>query len=177
VGHYDAETDPYCPHTRSDGYKKQKKLRGKLEKELKLSRSQHFLDPKSGPGPLDPAPKPMERIRSVHEATIHQVSNLSKEDSGLTFSAEPVGRPEEGMAELEVLKAIINREGYLARLIQSVRGISKKFKPEVADILDFVRAASLDVVEAIVRWRDVKVSASSYLYAYVHIIWIGGGII
>ncbi|CAM9224005.1 unnamed protein product, partial [Ectocarpus fasciculatus] len=74
----------------------------------------------------------------------------------MTFSAEPAGEAAEGLAELEVLKAILNREGYLARLIKSARTVSRKFKPEIADIMDLVRAASLDVVEAVVKWRDAK---------------------
>ena len=59
-------------------------------------------------------------------------------------------------AELDVLKAILNREGYLNRVAKSARTVHKKFKPEVADILDLIRAASIDVCEAIIRWREVK---------------------
>ncbi|KAJ1386010.1 hypothetical protein B484DRAFT_410338, partial [Ochromonadaceae sp. CCMP2298] len=63
---------------------------------------------------------------------------------------------EDGRAELEVLKAILNRESYLSRLRGEVRKISRKFKPEVGDALDFVREASLDVVDTIAAWREGK---------------------
>jgi hypothetical protein len=83
----------------------------------------------------------------------------------LTFSAEVDGNAREGKAELEVLKAVLNREGYLARLQDTARLINKKFKPELADMIDFVRAASLDVIDAIVKWRDIKVK---YTFASVN---------
>ena len=87
----------------------------------------------------------------------HQVAVTSMKKGGLTFSTEPRGNVAEGQAELEVLKVILNREGYLTRLEQTVKKIGRKFKPEIADMLDFVRAASIDVVEAIVKWREAKV--------------------
>ena len=85
------------------------------------------------------------------------VPNTSLENSGITFSIEPKNNAAEGQAELEVLKCILCREGYLRRLHESAKTVGKKFKPEVADILDLVRAASVDLIEAIVRWREVKV--------------------
>lgn len=60
--------------------------------------------------------------------------------------------------EFAVLKCILNREGYLTRLASVAKSVGRKFKSEVADILDLVRASSLDVVDAIVRWREAKVS-------------------
>lgn len=86
----------------------------------------------------------------------HVVPNESTENHGITFSIEPKGNAAEGDAELEVLKCILCREGYLKRLMSSAKTVGKKFKPEVADILDLVRAASVDLVEAIVRWREIK---------------------
>lgn len=78
-------------------------------------------------------------------------------ESGITISVEETPGSKDGIAELEVLKAILNREGYLNRLKQVARTIGKKFKPEVADVIDLVRAATLDVIDMIVRWREVKV--------------------
>ena len=92
--------------------------------------------------------EPMEQFPKV------QVQNTSLPTGGITQSVET--SVAEGKAELEVLKAILNREGYINRLTRSSRSVNKKFKPEVADILDLVRAASLDVIEAIVRWREAK---------------------
>jgi hypothetical protein len=63
---------------------------------------------------------------------------------------------EEGLAEYEVLKAILNREHYLGRLQQVARTVGRKFKPEVANVLDFVRASGLDVIDLILNWREAK---------------------
>lgn len=87
----------------------------------------------------------------------HVVSSVSQGESGITFSIEKIeGSAAEGQAELDVLKAIVNREEYLKKLFLSVRTIQKKFKPEVSDLLDIIRITSIDVIEAIVRWREVK---------------------
>ena len=56
-----------------------------------------------------------------------------------------------------VLKSILNRESYLDKLYSVVRTISKQFKPEVADFLDLVRVSTIDVIEAIIKWREIKV--------------------
>jgi len=82
------------------------------------------------------------------------VQNASLPTGGITTSKEH--NPAEGLAELEVLKAILNREGYINRVAKSAKTINKKFKPEIADILDLIRAASLDVIESIVKWREAK---------------------
>ena len=58
--------------------------------------------------------------------------------------------------EIDLVKAILNRESYLGRLKDVVVTTSKKFKPETADVLDLVRAATLDVVDCIVKWRNAK---------------------
>ena len=58
--------------------------------------------------------------------------------------------------EIDLVKAILNRESYLSRLKDVVITTSKKFKPETADVLDLVRAATLDVVDCIVKWRNAK---------------------
>lgn len=77
--------------------------------------------------------------------------------AGITFSVEPSHGVNEGQEEFDVLKVILNREGYLNRLEQVTSTIGKRFKPEVADVLDLVRAASLDVIDMILRWREAKV--------------------
>jgi hypothetical protein len=35
--------------------------------------------------------------------------------------------------------------------------VNRKFKSQVAELLDLVRAASLDVIECIIAWREAKV--------------------
>lgn len=74
----------------------------------------------------------------------------------VTFSSEVSGTAEEGGAELEVIKCIINREGYLKRVKGDFKGMGRNLKPELADSLDYLRVSSVDVVQAIVRWREVK---------------------
>ena len=58
--------------------------------------------------------------------------------------------------EIDLVKSILNRESYLLRLRDVVVTTSKKFKPETADVLDLVRAATLDVVDCIAKWRNAK---------------------
>jgi hypothetical protein len=41
-----------------------------------------------------------------------------------------------------------------------VKKVERKFNPEIADILDLVRIASVEVVEAIGKWREIKVRAT-----------------
>ena len=106
--------------------------------------------------------RPMERPLSVPKEKFpkHVVSSISlgglidNSGTGKTFSTET--DPNEGIAELEVLKAILNREGYLEKLRKSAQTVGKKMKPEVIDVMDYVRTATLDVIDAILKWRQVK---------------------
>eukprot|EP01032_Pedospumella_encystans_P016914 gene16914-19277_t len=102
--------------------------------------------------------KPMQRPQkdTGDKFPKHTVQNSSIGKAGITESSEEKSGTKDGLAELEVLKAILNREGYLNRLKAVARTVGKKFKPEVADVLDFVRATTLDVIDMIVRWREVK---------------------
>lgn len=168
---YEADEDPYTPHSRAT------KLKSRSQ-QIQTSKSATFLTGTMGIGGEDSKPlssvlnsgpvqaalslttsmhvmeraeaKPRERFPE------YQSENTTIGPSGMTISLEPPGNTAEGKAELEVLKAVLNREGYLMRLFKSVRTVNKKFKADIADILDLVRAASLDVVEAIVKWREVK---------------------
>lgn len=77
-------------------------------------------------------------------------------EHGLTFSAETAAATPAAQAEYDVLRAILQRENYLQRLHGTVRTVGRRFKPEVADCLDLVRAASLEVVDCVGRWRSAK---------------------
>ena len=113
--------------------------------------------------------KPMHRPTKPPEEKFpkHVVPNTSLfGKTGITISAEEKTGTKDGLAELEVLKAILNREGYLERLHNVSRTVGKKYKPEVSDVLDFVRASSLDVVDMILRWREAKVVFFFVLYLY-----------
>ena len=157
---YDAQHDPYCPYTRTQTFKKHMNGRKRLEKLSKTEGNNKLSKSQSQPFDLTASMKNMDRPLTAPDKELiprHQVQNQTYETSGVTVSSEPSGNAAEGQAELEVLKAILNREGYLSRLFKSVRTIQKKFKPEVADILDLVRTSTIDVVEAIEKWRRIKV--------------------
>jgi hypothetical protein len=108
--------------------------------------------------PLKPSPEKFPK---------HVVPNNTIGAAGLTYSVENEGAEKDGIAEFDVLKSILNREGYLSRLFRVARTVGKKFKPEVADVLDLVRASSLDVVEAILRWREVKVQTLCFIFSAI----------
>ena len=79
----------------------------------------------------------------------------------ITFASEVGGSAVEGGAELEVIKCIINREGYLKRVKDDFKGMGRDLRPELVDSLDFYRIATVDVVNAIEKWREAKLSTSS----------------
>ena len=157
LNEYDATKDPYCPYTRSDNFKSHMEKRPREVPDM--SKSLPAI-----PMEFSTSMKCMERpyVDPKEKFPKHAVPNTSIGTSGLTFSAETSGSPEEGIAELEVLKAILNREGYLTRLEKTASTVSRKFKPEIADIVDLVRAASLDVIESVVKWRECKVCSNCY---------------
>lgn len=109
--------------------------------------------------------RPMPRnLPSLNQKpTIHTVNSQSRttdsktgNEAGLTYSIEEDGSTAAAKAEYEVLKAILARENYLQRLQKVVRTISKKIKPELADVLDLIRQSSLDVIESVENWRRLK---------------------
>ncbi|DAZ97262.1 TPA: hypothetical protein N0F65_009313, partial [Lagenidium giganteum] len=72
--------------------------------------------------------------------------------------------------ELEVLKCILVREGYVQRLVQaSATGkVSGAHLGETVDVLDLLRVATLEVVEAIVAWRKKKRTTEPYKWNSVN---------
>jgi hypothetical protein len=153
---YNAANDPNCTYTQSDTFlehMKNQPLLNKIAPDIKMSKSMNIelnssmknMDrPPSAPVP-DPVPK-------------HQVQNVSFLASGMTLSLEPRENVAESQAELSVLKAILNREGDLLTLAAAVKKVQLRFKTEVCDLIDVVRASSLEVVESIEKWRTLKVS-------------------
>jgi hypothetical protein len=107
---------------------------------------------------MRPMPRSLPSITQkypMHTVT-SQSRTVDKEDSGLTFSMEKSSETPAAQAEYEVLRAILAREGYLSRLHDIVRTVGKKFKPEIGDLLDLIRISSLDVIQAIEKWRETK---------------------
>ena len=84
---------------------------------------------------------------------------LSTKSGGMSYqmldSADPAH-------ELDVIKSILLREGYLARLQalakkQNVPGLP--LRTDLVDLIDLIRVAGVDVVEAVVKWRRGLVRA------------------
>lgn len=109
---------------------------------------------------MRPMPRTLPSLHSKYPMHTVDSSNRSKDKSGnmggITFSFEKPSNEDAARAERDVLRSILLRESYLERLKNEVRTIAKKFKPEVADVLDLLRSASLDVIESIEAWRKVK---------------------
>ena len=154
---YDATSDPYCPYTRTKTFKSHIARQRQLEKlpSDALSRSLTVA------ANLGSSMKNMDRPLSAPEreqVPKHQVHSENFHESGVTVSSEPRGNAAESQAELDILKAILSREGYMTRLLKAVKKVERKFKPEIADILDLVRVSSVEVVEAVSKWRAIKVT-------------------
>jgi hypothetical protein len=106
-------------------------------------------------GSMKEMSRPIKRaIEKFPKQTVNVTSNGSL---GITFSLENEDKNQHADAELQVLKSILSREGYLARLKSLARTVNKKFNQEISDVLDMLRAASLDVIENIIKWREIKV--------------------
>jgi hypothetical protein len=148
---YNAVSDPYCPYTRTHTFKQHMSRQLKLDKLSKEQISKSLsLDLNTG-----------IILNSTHERPTSAPENplhLQKASpQTITISAEPSGNVAESETELEVLKAILSREAYLPRLAKVVNKMEKKFKPEIADLLDLIRISTVGAVEAILSWRKVKV--------------------
>lgn len=110
--------------------------------------------------------KNMDRPLTAPEKELipeHQVQNNHFLNSGMTVSAEPRSHYHEGQAELNVLKAILHREGILTELNTTVKKVEKKFQQIIIGLLDMIRQTSLEVVNAIENWRAIKVLSPPYL--------------
>ena len=81
------------------------------------------------------------------------VSNASTMQGGVTFSAMQSTDPAQ---ELDVLKNILLREGYVERirvLTKDGRSKQMQLRNELIDLLDLVRVQTVETVEAVGRWR------------------------
>jgi hypothetical protein len=152
---YNAVSDPYCPYAHTRHFKQHLSRQMKLDKLSKEQISKSLsLDLNTG-----------IVLNSTYErptsAPQNALTSQMASPQTITVSAEPSGNVAESETELEVLKAILSREGYLPRLAKVVNKMEKKFKPEIADLLDLIRIATVGVVEAILAWRRVKVSPAT----------------
>jgi hypothetical protein len=79
--------------------------------------------------------------------------SVSSATGGVSFQTAEAADPAQ---ELEVIKAILLREGYLKRLQSLARKQANEggaVRPDLVDLLDLMRVASVEVVEAVVKWR------------------------
>jgi len=81
-------------------------------------------------------------------------------DPKLTYGRDDTGAPEQ---ELEVLKAILLREGYLHRIAETAasKEATKTVPTALPDLLDLCRIATVEVVEAIAKWRQAQPGKST----------------
>ena len=88
-------------------------------------------------------------------ASALSVRNMSTISGGVTFSQFAEAREEtvNPGAELNVLKAVLLREGYLRRLVELGKEATHTLSPGLGDLLDIIRISSVEVVEAIAEWR------------------------
>ncbi|KAJ0397659.1 hypothetical protein ATCC90586_005644 [Pythium insidiosum] len=84
-----------------------------------------------------------------------QKVELPRVNAATHFSGDDARALPDSGEELEVLKCILVREGYLQRLTQaSAQGrVSGAQLSATIDVLDLLRIATIEVVEAIVAWR------------------------
>ena len=82
---------------------------------------------------------------------------------GLTFQRAQSSDPS---TELEVLKSILLREGYLERLHHLARrkGDETALRNEVIDTLDLVRLSTVETIEAIGKWRRTLVKPYPFVW-------------
>ena len=76
-------------------------------------------------------------------------------DPSLTYGRDDTVAPE---LELEVLKAILLREGYLHRIaeVAGTKEAAKTVPTALPDLLDLCRIATVEVVEAVASWRSAQ---------------------
>ncbi len=82
---------------------------------------------------------------------------------GVTFQRAQSTDP---ATELEVLKTILLREGYLKRLQHAARrrGGTTALRADVIDILDLIRTSTVEVVEAIAKWRRTLIKPYPFVW-------------
>lgn len=89
--------------------------------------------------------------------------SVSSKTGGVSFQTTDAADPAH---ELDVIKSILLREGYLKRLSALARKQASDggaVRPELVDMLDLIRVATVEVVEAVVKWRRGLVRVCAFL--------------
>ena len=82
---------------------------------------------------------------------------------GLSFQRTKSSDPS---SELEVLKSILLREGYLERLhhLARRRGDQTALRGEVVDVLDLIRMSTVETIETILKWKRTLVKPYPFVW-------------
>lgn len=92
-------------------------------------------------------------IHGLTRSTMENFSNIKKNKLGEVRDKEKV----EALAqtELNIIRHILIREQLLNKLSEVVLTIHDKFKDEIQVLIDSIRTESLQIIEAVVKWRDI----------------------
>mmetsp|Transcript_33621 Transcript_33621/g.39521 ORF Transcript_33621/g.39521 Transcript_33621/m.39521 type:complete len:2664 (+) Transcript_33621:57-8048(+) len=102
---------------------------------------------------------------STNNANLRGPRSTSTANGGLTLQGDQMTQSTYGREdtvapekELEVLKAILLREGYLTRVaeVASSKEAIRSVPPALPDLLDLLRISSVEVVEVIAQWRQAQ---------------------
>ncbi|KAJ8599096.1 hypothetical protein CTAYLR_008867, partial [Chrysophaeum taylorii] len=160
---YDAAQDPHCPIAKTQKFRRQR---------LKRLRQEHFSPAAGWPHQsnrrkLDPLPRagngnplPITLVTALGGVTWGTGSLPEQGDSGgvpdppiQAWQPLKSFNPEQ---ELETIKAILLREGYVKRLETALNewlSAGGVVPDAVGDLFDVLRASTMDVVEMITKWR------------------------
>jgi hypothetical protein len=154
---YDAAADPHCPYTHT---KKFKSLNAKIKKYEELDKKKSE-DKKGASQPVALSQstvkdkgatlsvEPKKKDNGLHsKRQLTTVPSLVK--GGVTWQMDGASDP---TSELEVLKCIILREGYIAKLKGMVKS-KDALRNDLVDNIDLIRLITVEVIESIKRWRE-----------------------
>ncbi|KAE9006749.1 hypothetical protein PF011_g11435 [Phytophthora fragariae] len=124
--------------------------------------------PSRRPAPVSPSAKfpPIKKVKKTSSPTKAKTNTKGlslPRVSSVTFAGASGPQELDSGEELEVLKCVLVREGYLQRLgrASTAGHISGAHLGETVDVLDLLRLATLETVEAVVAWRSYKRSGAT----------------
>jgi hypothetical protein len=141
---------------------------GPTEQQMLMQRSAPGRIGGSHPGapsspPYAGSPLAADQVAELGDRGPGPQQNVSRPHGGVTFQRAQSTDP---ATELEVLKTILLREGYLKRLQHAARrrGGQTALRADVIDLLDLLRTSTVEVVEAIAKWRRTLVKPYPFVW-------------